>query len=44
MPLKLKSGDVFPDVTLTDDTGAAVSISAVADGNPLILSFYRGPW
>ena len=44
MPLHLKPGDAFPDLTLTDETGAEVSISEVAGQRPLMLAFYRGPW
>ena len=44
MPLKLKPGDRFPDLELPDDTGTPRRISAVADGQPLFLAFFRGPW
>lgn len=44
MALKLKPGDRFPDLTLPDDTGRPIAISALADGQPLILAFFRGPW
>ncbi|MDH3679579.1 MAG: hypothetical protein OEV40_06450 [Acidimicrobiia bacterium] len=44
MPLNLKIGDRFPDQTLTDDTGTSLSISEVANGRPLFLAFFRGPW
>lgn len=44
MPLKLKEGDKFPLATLPDHTGEMVSIAQVADGTPLILTFYRGYW
>ena len=44
MPLKLKPGDRFPDLTLPDHTGESRSISSLADGQPLILAFFRGPW
>ncbi len=44
MPLKLKEGERFPDATLPDHTGEPVSISQLAGGAPLILTFYRGYW
>jgi peroxiredoxin len=44
MPLQLQVGDRFPDVTLPDDRGESRSISEVADGKPLFLAFFRGPW
>lgn len=44
MPLKLAPGDRFPDLALPDERGEERPISAVADGRPLILAFYRGPW
>ena len=44
MPLKFSAGDTFPDHTLTDQVGADVSISQVAENRPLLLAFYRGPW
>ncbi len=44
MPLKLDVGDIFPDQRLLDDTGAEVSISEVAQGQPLFLALFRGPW
>ena len=44
MPLKLSVGDKFPSLTLRDDRDQEVSIEEVADGRPLILAFYRGPW
>lgn len=44
MPLRLKPGDRFPDLELPDETGRSVSISALADGQPLLLAFFRGPW
>ncbi len=44
MPLRLKPGDRFPEVALTDDGGRTVTPTQVADGRPLILVFYRGPW
>jgi peroxiredoxin len=44
MPLKLEVGDTFPSLSLTSDRGQSVSIAELADGRPLILAFYRGPW
>jgi peroxiredoxin len=44
MPLKLKPGDRFPDLSVPDHTGEVHSIAQVADGQPLILAFFRGPW
>jgi peroxiredoxin len=44
MPLVLSVGDRFPDVTMVDDRNDARSLSEVADGRPLFLAFFRGPW
>ncbi|MEM9563384.1 MAG: hypothetical protein AAGA93_12240 [Actinomycetota bacterium] len=44
MPLQLQVGDAFPDVTMVDDRGQPRSIAEVADGRPLFLAFFRGPW
>ena len=44
MPLKLEIGDLFPDLELSDDRDQKLSISTVANGQPLILAFFRGPW
>lgn len=44
MPLHLDAGDLFPDHTMLDDTGSEVSISGVAQGQPLFLALFRGPW
>jgi peroxiredoxin len=44
MPLKLKVGDTFPSLSLTSDRGQSISIAEIADGRPLMLAFYRGPW
>lgn len=44
MPLNLSVGDRFPDVTMLDDRGEPRSIGAIADGRPLFLAFFRGPW
>ncbi len=45
MALTLKVGDRFPgDAQLTDIAGARRSLEEIADGHPLILTFYRGYW
>lgn len=44
MALNRNVGDRFPDVTLVDDRGQARTIGEVADGQPLFLAFFRGPW
>ena len=44
MPLNLSVGDRFPDHTMLDDGGAEASIADVADGQPLFVAFFRGPW
>ena len=44
MSLNLTVGDRFPDVTMTDDRGNDRSVSEVANGQPLFLAFFRGPW
>jgi peroxiredoxin len=44
MPLRLQVGDAFPDIVLPNDRGQEMSISDVAQGQPLFLAFFRGPW
>jgi peroxiredoxin len=44
MPLRYEPGQKFPNATLHDDRGNAVSIEEAAGGQPLILAFFRGPW
>ena len=44
MPLNLSVGDPFPDHRMPDHTGTEVSLSEVAQGLPLFLAFFRGPW
>jgi peroxiredoxin len=44
MPLKFDVGDRFPDWELTDDRGQKQTISGLADRQPLVLAFFRGPW
>ena len=44
MALCYQVGDPFPSIPLEDDRGNKRSIAELADGQPLILIFYRGPW
>jgi peroxiredoxin len=44
MPLNLKEGDRFPSASLPDQTGQPVALAELADGAPLILTFFRGYW
>jgi hypothetical protein len=44
MPLKYSEGDIFPSAGVATDTGKEITIEEVADGRPLILTFFRGPW
>ena len=44
MALKYQVGQKFPLMSLLDDRDKEVSIADLAGGQPLILSFYRGPW
>lgn len=44
MPLRYEIGQKFPSIGLVDDREREVSIAEVAEGRPLILAFYRGPW
>ncbi len=44
MALKYEVGKKFPSVSLLDDRDRAVSIADLAEGQPLILTFFRGPW
>jgi hypothetical protein len=37
-------GQRFPDLELPDHRNRPVRLSALANGFPLILSFYRGYW
>ena len=39
-----RPGARLPDLTISDHTGQPVTLSKVANGFPLILSFYRGYW
>lgn len=40
----LNVGSRFPDLELPDHNNQPVKLSALADGFPLIVSFYRGYW
>jgi peroxiredoxin len=44
MALKYEVGQKFPSVSLLDDRKRVVSIADLAEGRPLILAFFRGPW
>lgn len=44
MALNLSVGDPFPDHALLDDSGTPTSIAEVANGQPLFLALFRGPW
>jgi len=44
VPLQFSVGEKFPDFTLLDDRDREVSLADVAEKQPLILAFYRGPW
>lgn len=41
---ELVVGGKVPDLELPDHRGQRVSFSALAQGFPLILTFYRGYW
>lgn len=40
----LKIGEAFPEATLLNYKGEAVSLKEALDGKPAIISFYRGSW
>jgi peroxiredoxin len=40
----LVRGDIFPNLTLPEHTGRELSLSEIADGQPLVLCFLRGWW
>jgi peroxiredoxin len=40
----LAVGQRLPDLELPDHRGQPVRLSTLADGYPLIVSFYRGYW
>jgi len=44
MRADLVPGGQFPDLILPDHRGQPVTLSRLANGYPLILSFYRGYW
>jgi cytochrome oxidase Cu insertion factor (SCO1/SenC/PrrC family) len=44
MRANLVVGGRFPDLELPDHRGQPVKLSKLADGYPLIVSFYRGYW
>jgi hypothetical protein len=44
MKPELIVGAKMPDLELTDHRHQRVSLSSVAQGFPLILTFYRGYW
>jgi peroxiredoxin len=44
MRADLVVGGHLPDLKLPDHQGAPVRLSKLADGFPLIVSFYRGYW
>ena len=44
MPLRYQVGDTFPALSLVDERGKERSIADLADGQPMILIFFRGPW
>jgi peroxiredoxin len=41
---QLVAGGTMPDLELTDHRHQRVTLSAVAKGFPLIVTFYRGYW
>ena len=41
---ELRPGGAFPDLTIADHRGEPVTLSKLAGGFPLVLSFYRGYW
>lgn len=40
----LKAGDRFPAVSLKDQSGRPTDVAALADAQPLVVTFYRGGW
>jgi peroxiredoxin len=44
MHTDLAVGKRFPDLTLLDHRQQLIRLSELANGFPLILSFYRGYW
>jgi hypothetical protein len=37
-------GDLAPDFSLTDSTGASVTLAGLTDESPCVIVFYRGHW
>ena len=44
MALRYQVGDTFPSLALVDERGKERTIAELAEGQPLILIFFRGPW
>jgi peroxiredoxin len=44
MRTDLVPGSRLPDLELPDHRGRPVRLSALANGYPLVVSFYRGYW
>jgi peroxiredoxin len=44
MRADLVVGSRLPDLELPDHRGRAVRLSVLANGYPLVVSFYRGYW
>jgi peroxiredoxin len=44
MPPEVAIGKCFPDLTLPDHKQQLIRLSELANGFPLIVSFYRGYW
>lgn len=40
----IKTGDIAPDFTLSDNSGKSVTLSAAVKTAPVVLVFYRGYW
>lgn len=40
----LKAGDRFPSVSLADQSGRTIDLGALAESQPLVVTFYRGGW
>ncbi len=40
----IKPGDTLPEFTLSDETGAPVTSTALLAKGPLVINFYRGVW
>lgn len=44
MALRYQVGQKFPEISLIDERENEKSIAELAQRQPLILVFYRGPW